>query len=80
MNNYEKLKEKYNHFGELSCYFSNGHKCTHPCLEHCKAYDDIDKLEDIEDEICMKEHEIIELENARNGLAGKILQLYQEEV
>ena len=49
MNNFEKIKLKHNHFGELCCWFSNSHKCTHPCVEHCGVYEDIDYYEDIED-------------------------------
>ena len=79
MNNFEKIKRKHNHFGELCCWFSNGHKCTHPCVEHCGVYEDIDYYESIEDEIFEKETEILNLKIMRDSLSTKILQWLQQE-
>lgn len=64
----------------MCCYFSNGHKCTHPCLEHCGVYEIIDKFENIEDTIWEKEQEILELKNILKGLEKQILQWLESEV
>jgi hypothetical protein len=79
MNNFEKIKRKHNHFGELCCWFSNGHKCTHPCIDHCEVYDKIDLFENTEDEIFEKETELSELEKIRDSLNAEILQWLQQE-
>ena len=81
MRTQEETRKQYEHYGDLSCYFSNGHKCFRPCLEHCIAYDQIELYEQVEKEIWEKEQELEELQQKADNLSSEIFnKMFEHEL
>ena len=76
----DKVKQKYNRFGLLSCYFSNGLRCTYHCDEWCPAADKISDYEQKTKELNELEQEIDILKLEMNKMEGEIHEIYKQMV